>query len=284
MRPGALWVGGGAVSALFLCAWNPPPTPHHHTHTITHTHTHIHTRSHTITPLTRHFLTLTAVVSPLELTVQSQDCAEPSHGPNGLGCGQGLCVDGAPFDANFTCDCSALPGETDENCVPIEDCALARFGPNGLPCARGQCVDVVPFDQSFTCDCSGLPEPAESLTANCGLSAESAQGAGGLDSGSIAGILVVCVVLLCLVVFLAILAYRRRKNRMKQMNFEELLVEMKQAGVIKEDQSGIPQELRRKDIVVVATVGSGWRLCPTVSLLLRSGSVVAGCIEWLMPG
>ena len=42
------------------------------------------------------------------------DCSISTNGPSRVGCVHGVCVDGVPFDSNFTCQCS--PGYTGSNC------------------------------------------------------------------------------------------------------------------------------------------------------------------------
>jgi hypothetical protein len=63
--------------------------------------------------------------------VAPPDCANVTHGPNERGCGQGICVDGVPRDGKFTCNCSALPGQRDANCVPVPASLSGAGGSQG---------------------------------------------------------------------------------------------------------------------------------------------------------
>jgi LPXTG-motif cell wall-anchored protein len=77
----------------------------------------------------------TAVVEQLVLEVLGPDCETAENGPNGLGCGAGRCLDGAPFDGAFTCDCTALgTAPVDENClVPTDSRGEASGGAETNP-------------------------------------------------------------------------------------------------------------------------------------------------------
>ena len=60
------------------------------------------------------------------------DCDNPTNGPNGMGCQHGGgCIDGIPYDHNFTCNCT-------------------NTGFHGTIC-----VDIIPFDGQFICNCTG---------------------------------------------------------------------------------------------------------------------------------
>eukprot|EP00039_Didymoeca_costata_P012121 m.173389 g.173389 ORF g.173389 m.173389 type:complete len:1180 (+) comp15387_c0_seq2:3773-7312(+) len=54
-----------------------------------------------------------------EFSVVPNDTATEENGPNGRGCGNGITVDGDPFDSAFTCECP--DGYEQPNCDPVDE-------------------------------------------------------------------------------------------------------------------------------------------------------------------
>ena len=106
------------------------------------------------------------------------DCSILSNGPNGDPCfNGGSCVDAAPFDGRFTCNCSTT-GYIGDNCqtclraclvgyltawlidrcpIVAGDCANPSGGPHEMLCLnQGTCVDTVPLDGHYNCSCDQI--------------------------------------------------------------------------------------------------------------------------------
>jgi hypothetical protein len=145
--------------------------------------------------------------------------------------------------------------------VQGEDCDTDSNGPGGSGCVDGGlCVDGVAFDAAFTCDCTGLPD-AGRRDDNCALS-PSADSTASADEGSSDSLIItVSLVAMAVVVIVVLLLVfgvrhaRREAARLKPLNFEQLLEQMLETGVIRSKTT--PVELKRRSITTLARLGEG---------------------------
>eukprot|EP00039_Didymoeca_costata_P010101 m.135101 g.135101 ORF g.135101 m.135101 type:complete len:1475 (+) comp14708_c0_seq3:5366-9790(+) len=134
--------------------------------------------------------------------------------------------------------------------VVDRDTDIAEYGPNGLGCKNGKPVDVEEFDESYTCDCSGTIYSGD----NCEVSNQVLPKEDEQDViNNVVIILVVIVVVLA--VLMALLAYRYKQKT--PFNFQHTLLDVQnELGIAKADADG-PDELKRKNVLVLGIIGHG---------------------------
>lgn len=116
------------------------------------------------------------------------DCDQWTNGPNSSPCLHGgVCIEGAPFDGKFTCNCSGLSYFRGQNCErPAEDCEVEARGPNGKGCGYGECIDSISHDFRFSCDCTGSNmsgENCDRIISDCTWAAYGPGQSGCLNGG-----------------------------------------------------------------------------------------------------
>ena len=120
---------------------------------------------------------------------------------------------------------------------------------NNATCNGGRCVDDVPHDAQFSCNCSGMGKTGDACSVASTASSQSSA------TPIIAGVAGGAGLLLLLLLLVLI---RRRQRRERPYDFDAVLAQMLEDGVVTEQgHVAAPRELPRDAVTLLEELGAG---------------------------